>query len=131
MIRSAAAVLAGLVVTIVLVMLLTYLAGVLAGVPVGAPPTPTYLALNLFGSAIAGFAGGDVAVRVAAHTPHGHVIALAVVILLLSLPFALSAPAPGQPTWYPFAISVVGPGSVLLGGLLAARRISRRDTAPA
>ena len=125
MIRSIAAVAAGLVVTVVLVLILTPLAGMIAGVPMGAPPTPLYLVLNLLASAIAGFVGGVVAVRVAHYAPHGHVIALAVVILLLALPTVFTAPAPGQPAWYPLAISILGPISVLAGGMLAARHFDR------
>lgn len=129
MIRSIAAVTAGLVVTIVLVLILTPLAGMIAGVPMGAPPNTLYLVLNLIASALAGFAGGEVAVRIAHYAPHGHVIALAGVILLLALPSVFSAPAPGQPGWYPLVISIVGPASVLIGGMLAARRYERRASA--
>lgn len=129
MLRSIAAVLAGLVVTVVLVMILTTLAGTIARVPIGAPPTNLYLILNLTGSFIAGAAGGAVAERIAARAPHGHVIALAVVILLLSLPTVFSAPAPGQPTWYPVVISILGPVAVLTGGILAIRYLRRRGVA--
>lgn len=129
MLRSLAAVLAGLGVTVVLVMLLTTFAGSIADVPVGTPPTNLYLVLNLAGSFIAGAAGGAVAERIAARAPHGHVIALAVVILLLSLPTVFSAPAPGQPTWYPVAISILGPIAVLTGGILAIRYLRRRGVA--
>ena len=121
MIRSIAAVLVGLVVTLLLVMLFTQTAAAIAGLPIEGRPTRPYLILNLLGSIIAGACGGATAVRIAAHTPHGHVIALAVAILLLSLPTLLAAPAPGQPTWYPLVLSVIGPVSVISGGLLAIR----------
>lgn len=129
MLRSAAAVVAGLIVTIVLVMVFTFLAATASGLRTGDPPTPPYLLLNLLGSAIAGMSGGATAMRLAPHTPHGHVGAVAVVILLISLPALLSAPEAGQPGWYPLVLSVLGPVSVFLGGLLAAR--ARRDESPA
>lgn len=120
--RSVAAVGAGLAATFVLVMVLSFLAATVTGIPTGGAPTPPYLALNLLGGAAAGASGGAIAVWLAPHRPHGHVGTLALVILLLSLPTLLSAPAPGQPAWYGLALSVLGPASVLLGGLLAIRR---------
>jgi len=120
--RSLAAVLAGLVVAMVLVIVLSWLAALLVRQPPSGPPTVPYLALNLLGGAVAGMAAGATAVRLAPHTPHGHVYVLALVLLLLSLPGLFSAPAPGQPGWYPLALSVLGPASVLAGGLLAVRR---------
>jgi hypothetical protein len=118
MLRSVGAVLAGLVATLALVVTSSFLAGWILGFGPADPPTGGYLALNLFGSAIAGAVGGGTAMRLAPHRPHGHVGALALVILLLSLPTLLSAPAPGQPAWYGAALSVLGPVSVLIGGLL-------------
>lgn len=122
MLRSIAAVVAGLLVTIVLVMVLSFAAAAVLRLPPDGLPTPLYLALNLLGGAFAGLSGGATAVWLAPHTPHGHVGALAGLILLLSLPTLLSAPAPGQPAWYGLALSVLGPVSVALGGYLAIRR---------
>ena len=121
MMRSIGAVVAGLVVTIVLVMVLTYLAAAALGMGPGAPPTPAYLTLNLLGSALAGVLGGATAVVLAPHTPHGHVLALAILILLLSLPTLLTPPAPGQPSWYGIVVSILGPVAVATGGVVAAR----------
>ena len=120
--RSVIAVIAGLVVAVVLVIVLSNLGSAVFGDPSGGPPTTGYLAFNLAASALAGLAGGATASRIAAHTPHGHAIALAGVILLLSLPGLFSAPAPGQPSWYPVVLSILGPASVLVGGLIARRR---------
>ena len=131
MLRSVIAVLAGLLVALALVLVLTYVAGVITGVGISDPPTAPYLTLNLVGSAIAGAAGGAVAVRVAHYAPHGHVVALAVVILLLALPATFSAPAPGQPSWYRVTISVLGPVSVLIGGILAIPRTPHHARSPA
>jgi hypothetical protein len=122
MARSIAAVIAGLLVTGLLVMVFTFLVGHATGVPPADAPTTSYLLLNLLGSAIAGAVGGAVAVSVAAHTPHGHVIAVAVVVLIVSIPAIFSAPAPGQPAWYPLALSAAVPAAVLAGGIAAARK---------
>ena len=122
MLRSAVAVLAGLVVVLGLVLITSSMLVLALGLPPEGPPSDTYLALNLVIGALAGLAGGAVAMRLAPHTPHGHVIALAVVILLLSLPAAFSGPAPGQPAWYLAVMSIVSPLSVLAGGLLIRRR---------
>jgi hypothetical protein len=121
MLRSLLAVVAGLCVTVALVLTFTFLTDWALGVAPEARPTRSYLILNLLGSALAGMAGGAAAMRLAPHRPHGHVIALAVSILLLSLPTLLSAPAPGQPAWYGLALSILGPVCVLAGGLLAGR----------
>ena len=125
MIRSIAAVLAGLVVTVVLVMALTYLVAAWFAVPVDEPLPASYLAFNLLGSAVAGMIGGATAVRLAPHTPHGHVFALAVLILLLSLPTLLTPPAAGQPSWYGVVVSVLGPVAVAVGGMAMARSRER------
>jgi hypothetical protein len=122
MVRSVVAVIAGLIVTIVLVLILSNLAAVVVGLPAGGPPSTGYLALNLLGATVAGMAGGAAASRMAAHTPHGHVFALAAVILLLSLPGLFSAPAPGQPSWYLVVLSILGPASVIVGGFVGRRR---------
>jgi hypothetical protein len=121
LLRSCLAVLAGLALTVFLVIAFSYLAAAAVGIPAVGPPTSSYLLLNLLGSALAGAVGGATAVRLAPHRPHGHVILLAVIIVLLSLPTVLSAPAAGQPGWYALTISVLGPISVLAGGLLMAR----------
>ncbi|MEX2570889.1 MAG: hypothetical protein WD737_06255 [Gemmatimonadota bacterium] len=128
MLRSIVAVVAGLAITVVLVIGLGFLAAAVTGVPPGGPPTPGYLVLNLLGALASGAVGGAIAVSLAPHTPRGHVIALALVILLLSLPTLFSPPAAGQPTWYGLALSVIGPVSVAAGGYTAIRR--REGTSP-
>jgi peptidoglycan/LPS O-acetylase OafA/YrhL len=121
MLRSTVAVLAGLVVTLGIVLITSSLTIIWLGLPPDGPPTTTYLALNLICGALAGLAGGWTAMRLAPHTPHGHVVALAVVILLISLPSLFSGPAPGQPGWYVLFLSILGPLSVLIGGFLGLR----------
>ena len=121
MLRSAVAVLAGLVVVLGIVLISSSMLVLALGLPPEGPPTDTYLMLNLVANALAGLAGGATAMKLSPHTPHGHVLALAVVILLLSLPSAFSGPAPGQPAWYGLVMSIIGPLSVLAGGLLMIR----------
>lgn len=131
MMRSIAAVGVGLLVTTALVFLFNLATTALTGLPLEGTSSPSYLAANLVASFIAGACGGATAVRIAAHTPHGHVVALAIAILLLSLPTLFGGAAAGQPTWYPLVISVLGPVAVLTGGLLAARRWRHRPAEPA
>lgn len=131
MMRSIAAVVVGLLVTMALVFLFHLVTIGITGLPVEGRPSQSYLVANLIVSFIAGACGGAAAVRVAAHTPHGHVMALALAILLLSLPTLFAGAAPGQPTWYPALMSVLGPVAVLSGGLLAARRWRHRGAATA
>lgn len=120
--RSAAAVLAGFLLTVALVVVVTFGAAVLLGLPPEGPPTPLYLVLNLLGSAAAGVAGGYLCARAAPRAPAGHVIALAVLVLGLSLPAVFSEPVPGRPEWYPAVLAVLGPASIILGGWLVVRR---------
>ena len=120
--RSAVAVLAGLVVVLGLWLITTPMLVLALGLPPEGPPNDTYLALNLVIVALSGLAGGATAMKLAPHTPHGHVIVLAVVLLLISLPSAIGGSAPGQPAWYGLAMSILGPLSVLAGGLLMLRR---------
>lgn len=104
-----------------IVIALSAAAAAVLGLSADSAPTPLYLAFNLVGGAIAGLVGGATVIYIARGSFRGHVIGLAVIILLLSLPGLFSAPAPGQPTWYPLVLSILGPGSVLLGGLIARR----------
>jgi hypothetical protein len=125
MLRSLGAVAAGLVVAIIVLMVLGFLTVAALGVSPVEPPTPASLAANLGGAAIAAASGGAVAGWFAPHSPHGHVVALALVILLVSLPALLLAPGAGEPAWYGIAQSVVGPISATIGGYLAIRRAHR------
>lgn len=120
--RSAAAVLAGFLLTVALVVVVTFGAAVLLGLPPGGPPTPLYLVLNLLGSAAAGVAGGYLCARTAPRAPARHAAGLAVLVLVLTLPAVFSQPVHGPPEWYPVALAVLGPASIMLGGWLFVRR---------
>lgn len=119
--RSIGAVFAGLVVTIIAVVGVTWVTGTVTGMGPGMTPSRDYLLLNLAGSVAAAMAGGFVAAAVAEHTPTGHAAALSVVVLILSFPSVFIGPVGGQPAWYPWVLSVVGPAGVVVGGVLAAR----------
>jgi len=121
MLRSLVAVLTGLVVTLGLVMITTSLTATILGIPSDGRPTTPHVVFGLLGAAIAGLGGGLAAMRFAPHRPHGHVFALAGALLLLSLPTVLAAPSVGQPEWYTPVLSLLGPLSVVIGGVLGAR----------
>lgn len=127
--RSAAAVLAGFLLTAALVVVVTFGAAVLLGLPPQGPPTPLYLALNVLGSAAAGVAGGYLCARTAPRAPGGHAMGLALLVLVLSLPAMFSQPVPGRPEWYPAVLAVLGPASIMLGGWLFVRRAPVRHEA--
>lgn len=122
MIRSIAAVLVGLAVTIALVLLFHQVTVHLTGIPLEGTESGPYLVANIVASFFAGACGGAAAARIAARSPYGHTIALAIAILVLSLPTLFMGAAPGQPSWYPLAMSVVGPVAVMAGGVVAGRR---------
>ena len=117
MIRSIAAVLIGLAVTFALVLIFHQVTILLTGVPLEGQASGPYLAVNTAASFVAGVFGGATAARIAARAPQGHTIALAIAILILSLPTLFMGAAPEQPSWYPLLMSVVGPISVMVGGV--------------
>ena len=125
--RSIAAVVVGILVTMALVYLFHLGTIAATGLPLEGTSSQRYLVANLVASFIAGACGGAAAVRVAARDPHGHMIAVAMAILLLSVPTLFAGAAPGQPTWYPALMSLLGPVAVLTGGWLAAGRWRRRS----
>lgn len=128
MMRSIAAVAVGLLVSMALMFLFHLAAVLVTGVPVEATSSTPYLVANVIAKILAAACGGAAAVRVAAQAPHGHLFVLALAILLISLPTLLGDGVPGQPTWYPALMSVVGPVAVLIGGILAARRWRGRSS---
>jgi hypothetical protein len=113
----------GLVAMFACVILATWGAMWATGLSMESPPTLPYLLLNLTGSVLAAVLGGYLAVRIA----RGRVVAgwiVAGALLLIALPglFSGSGGAPGQPTWYPATVAVLGVAGVVAGSALAARR---------
>jgi hypothetical protein len=85
-----------------------------------ATPKPGYIFVNLGYSFLAAAAGGYVTAWIAAHNPLVHVLALAIVVLLLAALSALQQRGK-QPVWYMLALVVLTPVGVFAGGLVRLR----------
>ncbi len=119
MTRSVLAVIAGFLTMILLVIVTTFLASAVTGG--GHSMSSTYLTLNLAGSGVAAYAGGRLAGFIALRRPLLHALALAALIIALSVP-AIGNPPAGQPAWYPVTVAVLGVLGALAGGRSHARR---------
>jgi hypothetical protein len=123
MARSILAVVAGLATLLGGVFVITWIVVAVMIEDPTAPPTPFYLTVNLAYSFAAAVVAGYVAGLVAGRAPVGHAAALAAGIFTLGfLGVARGATASGQPSWYPYAITVLGPLGLVLGGWLRQRR---------
>lgn len=79
----------------------------------------TYLTANLILSLLAAVAGGYICGWIAPTRPIIHVLVLAGLFTTMSLLTAVTTGAePGQPTWYPWVIGIIGLSGVLIGGAL-------------
>lgn len=107
----------------VVILALAVFVGVRAG-----PPGTAFLVTNLVVSALSAVAGGYATAVLAPHSPRGHTVGLALMVLAMSLS-QLAHPAPGLPRWYPAALAVVGPACALLGGFLRRPRSPSPATA--
>ena len=131
MLRSAGAVVAGLVAMVALVMVGTMAAaatlipgGLTASSPQPPPvPPPSYLAANVLVSVAAAVLGGWLAARLAPSRPMLHAGLLAAVVLVLSVvSFAQARNGDtGQPLWYLLLVQAIGRAGALAGGWLRAR----------
>ncbi len=126
-IRSVLTVLGAFFVVAVLVGLTTALAAelILGSTGPGAEPTAPFLVVNLTYSVLYAIVGGYVAATVSDHSPLAHAAALSVFMMLLGLTTWVingGQPAPGQPVWYPWVITLVVPPTAVLGGILVTRR---------
>jgi hypothetical protein len=130
MVRSILAIVAGLVTMMVAVFVLTWiLVWIMFDDPM-APPTSGYLVINLLYSLAAAVAGGYVAATMAPRAPLGHAAALAAGIFTLGFLGVLrGGTAPGQPTWYPYVMTVLGPVGLVVGGWIRERRARTAGTA--
>ena len=126
-IRSVLSVLGAFVVVAVLVGLATALAAqiMLGSTGPGTEPTTPFLLVNLTYSVLFAIVGGYVAATVSDHSPLGHAAALSAFMMLLGLTSWLingGQPAPGEPDWYPWVITLLVPPTAVLGGILVTRR---------
>jgi hypothetical protein len=129
MAHSALAVLAGFAVMAVVVMIATALAlHFVLGVPLAAMRSagpqmlsPSYLVTNVAASALAATVGGYTTAAIAEHDQIGHGLALAAVMVLMSLVSMRRVDA-AQPRWYRVVLATVMPalaiGGAVLGGWL-------------
>ena len=138
MLRSILAVIAGFLVTAIIVMATSALAAMAFGLPAmstsdattGAPtvaPSAGYLTTNLVCSALAAIVGGWTAGTIGRRHPMGHAGGLAV-LLAIGGAVGVAWPQPGQPTWYPASLLVIGPVGALIGGFLRQLRDARMQT---
>ena len=117
--RSLLAVLAGFAAAVVIVMVATAV-GVLLffGGDFTAAPTPTWIAVNLTYTGLAGGVGGWLAARLAPRHPVAHAVGVALIMVGMSLGGGEAAPTAGVPAWYGTAVTVLGGGGAVAGGLL-------------
>jgi hypothetical protein len=124
--RSVAAVLAGFVAMAALVMVATLAVAALLPTEVGDAPGALYLVVNLAYSALAAVVGGWVAARLACAGASRSVLTLALLVGAAGVWSALGAPPQvGQPSWYPWALTLLGPAGVLGGGFGSRARQTR------
>jgi hypothetical protein len=116
------ALLAGFVTMAVLVMVITAaLAKLTPGwVAEQGNPHPGYVFVNLGYSFLTAAAGGYITAWAAIANPLVHVLALAVVVLVLAALSALQSRGK-QPIWYALALVAISPFGVLAGGLVRLR----------
>jgi len=92
-------------------------------------PTTPFLVVNLTYSVLFAVVGGYVAATVSDHSPLGHAAALSAFMMLLGLASWVingGQPAPGQPEWYPWVMTLLVPPTAVLGGILVTRRTRTR-----
>jgi hypothetical protein len=83
-------------------------------------PQPGYVVVNLGYSFLAAAAGGYVTAWAANANPLIHVLALALIVLLLAALSALQSRRK-QPIWFQLALVAISPIGVLAGGLVRLR----------
>lgn len=129
--RSFLAVLAGLASAVAIVMGATAL-GVLLffGGDFAAAPTPAWLTVNLGYTALAGAVGGWIGARLAPRYPVAHATVIAVVMVAMGSGGEAADRAVGVPAWYGAAVTLLGAGGTLAGGLVQRRRAGAREPSP-
>jgi len=130
-VRSVLSVVGAFFVVAVLVGLATAVAAqlMLGSTGPGSEPTTPFLVVNLIYSVLFAVVGGYVAATVSDHSRLGHAAALSAFMMLLGLTSWLingGQPAPGQPEWYPWVMTLLVPPTTVLGGILVTRRTRSR-----
>jgi len=115
--RSVLAVLAGYLAMAAVIIALTLLCVRLLHLQSGHPTGP-YLVLSLALSFAAAVLGGWVAAKVAGYRPLEHGVALGALILVLGVLFLIH-PAPGQPLWHQWLLTLGSPFLAVWGASLA------------
>jgi hypothetical protein len=130
MIRSLLSVIAGFVGMAILVMIATGLAvkfmlhaSDMQSV-MKLKPTPAYLAVNLAYSAIFAVFGGLITANIAGRAPVVHALALAGLMLVMSVVSFFQSAQTRQPKWYGLTLMVLVPAGAVLGGYLQTLRQS-------
>lgn len=121
--RSVAAIIAGLGFMAATVTVGTMIAGSVLGAGDGKPSASavaTSLYANLLICGVGAVLGGWLAARVASYAPYGHASAMAAIVAVLSITTAAGVPAPAYPGWYPSVLGIVAVLGILLGGKLRA-----------
>jgi peptidoglycan/LPS O-acetylase OafA/YrhL len=126
MLRSILSILAGYVVLTVATMAAVALLTVAFGLPFEAggvknPPT-AYVIANLLSGAPCAMAAGYVATWLARRKPLAHAGALAGIVFVIGVAFALTSDSPAHSGWYLALLPVIGAAGVALGAWLYARR---------
>jgi hypothetical protein len=126
--RSILAVLAGFCTIVLLVIAATAVTVKLilgGGDPAALQTTPTYLGINLAYSALAAVLGGYFAGRLARRAALTHAGVLAGIIFLMGVMSLVGSGGRGergQPGWYPYILTALGPIGIIAGGWVARRR---------
>jgi hypothetical protein len=94
-----------------------------AGAAGSTPPTFA-IVLNLVLSTLCAGAGGYTASFVARRAPWQHAIALAALVLLFGVAYAVQMHGGPQPLWYLVLLPICGASGVVFGGWLRRRRFA-------
>lgn len=128
--RSVAAVAAGLGFMAATVTVGTLLASAVLGGPRTPDARPSdwvftaYLLVNLLICGVGAVLGGWLAARIASFAPYGHASVMAAIVAVLSVTTAAGTPPAGHPEWYPSVLGLVAVFGILLGGKLRAAAAS-------
>lgn len=124
MLRTIGAVIAGYVIIAILVILSTILTVGLMLPNIASTPTTSYLIVNLILGLLAAVIGGYCAALIARAKKLTPAISLAAIVFIFGL-LSLGQSS-NQPVWYPYALLVIGPLGVVIGGLLHQKLLTKK-----